>query len=143
MLSNARLVMLQFSFSNPGVIPAAVKKLENEAPEEWFARKARYGTSAYLIEPVENVSLSKLLAGVEQAGYQLTDAFYRPRLDQKERTYHTARFVFCRPEHANPCPELAEKRELIRSELGKMCEQAAWRVRAYLNPFFQKGEEVA
>ena len=142
MLSNAKLLNLQFSFSNPDAIPGGIKRVEGETPEERFTRKARYNGGTCLVEPVENVSLLQVLTDLDQAGFILVDAFYKQRLDGNGRPYHMVRFTFCRHGHAKPSQEFLEQREVARAGLKKICAQSAWRVRAYSNPFFENEVEV-
>ena len=139
-----RLVGLQFSFSNINVVPELLKELELESLEERNERKGRKSSGEMVITPTENSSLMEFLSDLEVAGYELVDAFYQPRVHPKNPRiiYHMARFLFARREHADPSEEFKGVRNAISAELLKICEQAMWRVRAYLNPFFTADEEV-
>ena len=140
--STARRVTLQFSFANPDVIPKGIKRREHETPEERTTRKSREG-GAQGIEPVENVCLVELLSNLGHAGYEMVDAFYKPRIHGKTGgTYHAVRFLFVRGEYAEPSAEFKRKRRVLERELRTICEQALWRVRGFLNPCYKDGEEI-
>jgi hypothetical protein len=136
---------MQFSFSNINVVPTSVKKLELEMLEERNERKTYKGNGEVIIKPIENVSLVEFLDNLE-VGYELVDAFYQPRIDPKDprgnRIYHMVRFLFARRKYVKLSDEFKEVRSTIYAELRKICEQAMWRVRAFLNPFFMDDEEV-
>lgn len=142
---NFRLVTLQFSFSNPGVIPVMVKHQNRETFEERCERKHRSG-GFVLIEPTEKCDLVKFLKELDEVGYILVDAFYKERIDSKDfcwtRTYHMVRFVFARRETASLSEEFKKKQCSLLSELRHICESAMWRVRAFSNPFYKNGEEI-
>jgi hypothetical protein len=142
---SVRLVSMQFSFSNINVVPTSVKKLELEMLEERNERKTYKGNGEVIIKPIENVSLVEFLDNLE-VGYELVDAFYQPRIDPKDprgnRIYHMVRFLFARRKYVELSDEFKEVRSTIHAELRKICEQAMWRVRAFLNPFFMDDEEV-
>ncbi|MBZ9572848.1 hypothetical protein KJA17_01495 [Patescibacteria group bacterium] len=142
--SSVRLVVVQFRFSNPGVIPASVKHLGREILEE---RGKKYKSNGRLvIEPTENCSLVEFLGELKAAGYQMVDAFHRERIDPKDprgqRRYHMVRFVFARSEYMDLSDEFKAVRHVISKELREICVQAMWRVRVFLNPFYKDGEEI-
>lgn len=144
--ASVRLVTLQFSFSNPEAIPAGVKQRAQETVQERVERKSR--TSGMMVmEPTKDVSLTEFLGELEAAGYEMVDAFCKERLDAKDprgrRTYHMVRFIFARHEFVNISEEFRKIRESIRAEIQEMCQAAFWRVRMFLNPFYQNGEETA
>lgn len=140
-----RLVILQFSFSNPDVIPATVKRQHRETPEERAVRKS-HPSGVMVIEPTKKCSLVEFLGELEAAGYEMVDAFYKERIDAKDprgkRTYHTVRFLFARREFVELSDEFKKVRDVIRAELQSICESAIWRVRSFSNPFYKNGEEV-
>jgi hypothetical protein len=144
--SSVRLVALQFSFSNPDAIPASVKRLDRETPEERNERK-NHSSGTLVIEPTENCSLVNFLDELKSAGYEMVDAFYKERINPKDprgrRTYHMVRFLFARREFVDLSEEFKAVRDVISKELRSICEVAMWRIRAFLNPFYNKdGEEV-
>lgn len=143
-LRHVRLVAIQFSFSNREIVPVAVRQRNRETPLEHIARKLRV-TGERVIEPTENVDLSNFLGELEEAGFELVGAFYqeRPAGDQLDRTYYMARFLFARREFATPSAEFVLARDTIRTALQEMLRTAFWRVRSFLNPFYQEGKEVA
>src|SRR3972149_9877630 len=143
-LQNVRMIVVQFSFSNPEVIPSGIKRRNRETAFEHVARKLQ-ATGERVIEPTKNVFLGHLVGDFEGNGFELVDAFYqaRPDHDDLKGTYHTVRFLFARHEFATPSAEFRMVRDAIRAELREMLRTAFWRVRAFLNPFYQNGEEIA
>ena len=143
--STVRLVALQFSFSNPDVIPATVKRQDRETPEERVVRKS-HSSGVMVIEPTEKCSLVEFLGELEAAGYEMVDGFYKERIDAKDprnkRTYHMVRFLFARHEFVELSDEFKKVRDVIRTELQSICESAMWRVRSFSNPFYKNGEEI-
>ena len=139
--NSARLISLKFSFSNSGIVPSSVRCLESETPEEQDERKKR-ASGILAIRPIQNVSLLKYLDDLEEAGYEMIDAFYQLRLDKDSRTFHMVHFIFCQHEHAEISDEFRTRRDTIRADLRGICTQAAWRARAFINPFYSKGEKV-
>ena len=142
----ARLVLLQFSFSNPAIIPDIVRRREAETKTGTLERKEKQKISSGIlaIPPTENVSLLQLVGGLESAGYVLVDGLYqaRPNLNKPDQMYHMVRFIFARREHAEPSDEFMSVRPLVRSALQDICTQAFWRIRAFSNPFYKDGVEV-
>ena len=141
---SVRLIALQFSFSNPDVIPQGIKRAEKETFKERNDRKSR-SSGVMVIEPTENCSLVEFLGELETAGYEMVDAFHKERIDQKSRgkRYHMVRFLFARCEFVNLSKEFAEVRDNIYGELLEMCRMAMWRVRIFSNPFYENGREEA
>jgi len=144
-LDSVRLVALQFSFSNPKGIPASVRRLDRETPEERNERK-NHSSGTMVIEPTENCSLIDFLDELKGAGYEMVDALYKKRIDPKDsrgrRTYHMVRFLFARREFVDLSEEFKAVRDIISRELRSICEVVMWRVRVFLNPFYENGEEV-
>jgi len=141
--SAVRLVCLQFSFSSGKLVPDIIKGLPRETLEERVKRKKR-NSGRLVIEPVAKVHLIQFLSELEEAGYQLVDAFCKERIDGKRRgqTYNMVRFVFARNEFATPSEAFRERRAAIRQELVTFCQSAMWRVRVFDNPMYLDGEEV-
>jgi len=142
-LQNVRMIVVQFSFSNPEVIPSGIKRRGRESVFEHVARKLQ-ATGERVIEPTENVFLGHLVGDLEGNGFELVDAFYqcRPKGENLDRTYYMVRFLFARREFAMPSAEFMQVRDAIRAELQEMLRIAFWRVRAFLNPFYLDGVEV-
>lgn len=140
--NSVRLIIMKFSFSNPGIVPPSVKRLEKETLKERDERKRR-SDGMLAISPIQNVGLAEFLNDLERAGYEIIDASYQPRLDNNKRTFHVVRFVFCQKEHVKISDEFRTRRDTISADLFKICLQAAWRVRAFINPFYgSDGEKV-
>lgn len=142
---SVRLVAIQFSFSNPDVIPSSVKRLNRETQEERVERK-NHSSGVVVIEPTEKCSSVEFLGELEAAGYEMVDAFYKERIDPKDprgkRTYHMVRFLFARHKFVELSDEFKKVRDVIRAELRSICESAMWRVRSFSNPFYKNGEEI-
>jgi len=135
-----RLISLKFSFSNPGIVPSSVRRLESETPEKRDERKRR-NDGILAIEPIQNVGLSEFLEDLESAGHEMIDAYYQPRLGKDNRTFHMVLFVFCQREHVKISDEFRMRRDTIIDELRKVCAQATCRVRAFVNPFYGSDNE--
>lgn len=138
-------IAIQFSFSNPDVIPATVRRLNRETKEERVVRKS-YSSGVMVIEPTEKCSLVEFLGELETAGYEMVDAFYKQRIDANDprgkRSYHMVRFLFARRGFVELFDEFRKVRDVIRAELQSICESAIWRVRLFSNPFYKNGEEI-
>jgi hypothetical protein len=143
--ASARIVTLQFSFTNPDAIPASIRKRTVESAQEAVERKV-YVTGSMIIEPTEDVTLFCFPGELEAAGYEMVDALYKQRLDPKDsrgkRMYHMVRFMFARKEHVMICDEFRAVRDEIRGDLAKIATESLWRVRGYSNPFYGKEGEV-
>ncbi len=133
---HVRLVQMQFSFSNPKIIPTSVRRFNSETDDERSTRKSRI-PGIQFIPPTINTSILGFATQLEACRYELVDSFYKPRLEERSRqTYHMIRFVFAREEDASISDTFYDIRNVIRSDLWKMCHDSLWRVRAYDNPFY-------
>jgi hypothetical protein len=143
-LDQARLVMLQFSFSNPGIIPDAIRKREPESKNESTARKARQG-GILAIEQHENTNIAEFVKQLSDSGYVLVDGFYQARQDVKnpKQMYHVVRFTFAKDTYAEVTDEFKEIQPKLIADLRIITTNAFWRARAFSNPFYKDGEEVA
>ena len=144
--SDVRMVLMQFSFSNPNAVPDVIRRVE---PENWTGgvQRRMRSTGVMVMEPTPSCSMLEFPAELEDQGYELVDALVQKRPDQKDRTgkavYHAVRFTFVRREFASELSEAFQNvRGIIREELLEMCCDALWRVRAFDNPFFRDDEEV-
>lgn len=140
-----RLVIVQFSASKDTFVPEGLKGVNHETPQEAEGRAMRKAapSGVQVVEPVENTGIADLLNGLEEAGYEMVDAFHQPRLNRNNgRTYHMVRFTFARHEDATPSEEFVALRDQYREAMREVITSAAWRVQAYLNPFFSNGEVV-
>ena len=148
--STVRLVMLQFSFSNIDAVPQVLFLRSPETDKESSDRQERkaQGTGEQIIAPTEKCCLLSFIENLETVGYELVDATYQARQrygggSNTDKNYHAVRFTFARHEFATPSEDFLKVRDRILVELGTMCCDAFWRVRAYSNSFFLNGEEVA
>ncbi|NCF75189.1 MAG: hypothetical protein GWO87_01735 [Xanthomonadaceae bacterium] len=135
------LLTLQFNFSNCKVTPKIIKKINSEKQEERVARK-KIASGVQVIIPTPNTSLLLFPKQLREAGYELVDAISQERINANANNskYHMVRFVFSRHECAEPSEEFLKYSDIVHSELDKICRQALWRVRGYLNPFYKKGK---
>lgn len=141
---SVRLVSLQFSFNNPTVVPTCVKRLPFETLPEAINRKTVPIPGQALIQPTEDISLAAITQMLESNGYELVDAFYKPRIDPRnpKKMYHMVRFVFAHRDHVVLSPEFKLIRDRIRLAIDEICTQAMWRTRSFLNPFYKDGAEI-
>lgn len=147
---HVRMVILQFNSAKKGFIPEALfswlVNLGQETPEKRSTRKGYRVAGTMVIEPTASCSLRKLPVELEATGYELVDVLYEERLDGKDpegkRTYHMIRFVFVRREFAEVSDEFVRVKATARDALRHICETAFWRVRSFLNPFYQDGEAI-
>lgn len=133
-----RLVMLQFSFSNVRALPAGLFEKEQETLDELTARRSGV-KGVQFIEPIQDVSLFQFLLDLVKAGYVLVDAFFQMRSSARGQQYPVVRFIFAAKESARRDGEFARHKQNAENALLQMCQEAMWRVRAFLNPFFKDG----
>ena len=143
-----RLVFFQFSFSNPKLVPASVRRLEQETREQSKERAARKTNKdngvREIIPPTTNVTLFTTFDFDDMGaqGYELVDAFYQPRVRSDGTVYHAVRYTFCRQSFVNDLNgEFLQARPWILAELQELC-LALWRVRASLCPFFENDTPI-
>ncbi len=138
-----RLITVQFSFSNRGIIPTLLKLLERETKAQSAIRKTR-ASGILQIEPTEKVSITEFPEDLLRNGYVMTDAFYQLRQFQA-KTYHTVRFTFVRHDYY-VVPEIPETFVALlghtNAEFQKICDLAFWRVRAFKTPFFENDTPI-
>ena len=138
-----RLILMQFSFSNPKVVPKGIKNLGRETLEDWLKRK-KYSGGTMIIGPTENCFID--LEKIDEVDYKMVDAFYQERINNKPYNniyyYHMLRFTFARHEVVDISEEFKRVRDNMRAALMEMCRVAMWRVRIFSNPFYQNGKEV-
>ena len=141
---SVRLVIVQFSFSNPDVIPPSVRRRSPETHEERGERKDR-ADGDMILEPTAGASLAEFPRDLETAGYKLVDAFCKERINDNPhlKKYYMVRFVFARREYAEISQGFWKVRDAIRAELQSICGSSLWRVRAFDNPFYKDGAEVS
>ena len=141
-----RMIALQFSFSNPDVIPPSVKHIEQETQDELLDRKS-VTTGSMIIAPVGKCSLVEFIRELNVSGYEMVDAFYKKRIDAKnandKKKYHMVRFLFAYRDFVKLSDEFKEAQDTIGTELQRLCEDAIWRVRSFLNPFYKDGKMIS
>ena len=137
------LVALQFNFSNYKIVPKIIKKISDEKQKEKIERK-KIASGVQVIIPTPNTSLLLFPRQLREAGYELVDAISQERINgnANNNKYHMVRFIFSRHECAEPSEKFLKYSDIVHSELDKICRQALWRVRDYLNPFYKKGKKI-
>lgn len=119
------LIILQFSFSNYDAIPAAVERLDREAPEVRMQRN-HYSDGVMVIKLTEKHYLAEFFGELEAAGCEMVDAFYGERIDAKDpgnrRTYHMVRLLFARRRSAELSEGFRKGRDIIRAEIRSICD---------------------
>jgi len=149
--NHVRMVALQFNASKSAFIPTALRhwliNAGRETPEKRVIRKSPPVAGVKVIEETERCLLRDLPKEIEAAGYELVDVLYEERIDVKDptgrRTYHMVRFLFARHEFAEVSEDFKTVRNTAHDALRHICESAFWRVRAFVNPFYKDGEDVA
>lgn len=139
-----RLVSLQFMLNNTKVIPKGIPSRGMETTENLEKRTSHASIGSLIIQNVEKIDVSALMLQLVSSGYQLVDAFQQERTHEKGgRTYNIVRFTFSVKEHATPSEEFLKIKPAMMNALYEMVTSSFWKVRAYRNPFFEKGIEVA
>lgn len=141
-MAKPRMILLKFVFTNSDAVPANVKKRGRVSVIE-LQKRENYPTHEMAIQETENCSLEEFC--ILEAGYTLVDAFYRERSDRYslKKIYHEVSFWFVKNEFARTFYEFEVQHDILFSELNILCQDAFWRIRAYVNPFFEKGAEVS
>ncbi len=140
---SVRLVILQFNFNNLAAIPASLTDREQETATESRVRKT-HANGVQVIAPLEKVSIASAPYDLKAADYELVDTFYQQRVDRQrpDTYYHTVRFTFAEHTHATPSDKFRKAHDDIRAGLVKICGDALWRVRVFLNPYFKNDHPV-
>jgi hypothetical protein len=157
--SNVKTLLLQFSFSNIDNVPTSLWDVKSESKEESVERNkrnksagGRTGTrSIELIKepyPTE-VILAGLPEDLAEGGWVMVEALYQPRrnIHSPGQIYHAVRFLFV-PKRFHEKDdqqqiEFKRFRPVAYAELVGMVNLALWRVRAFKNPSYANGAEIA
>ncbi len=135
---SARIVALQFRFSNPNALPKYVKQLPEETRESQINRKSN-PTGAVVVESAANTSLAQLLLDLEYFGYEMINAvsFLRSELRDPagKSKYSIVRYSFVPREHVRISDEFRTLRVEAIGDLRGICEGALWAAEVYSNPF--------
>lgn len=131
----AQLVILQFSFSKLSLIPNCIPMRAPESKEKTTERKNAV-RGEQIIPETAGVKVLGFLQSLIPYGYQLSDAFALTR-EKNGQEYGVVRFVFAGPGHHMASAEFAKNRPAYLEELRKLLDEACWRVRAFINPFFR------
>jgi hypothetical protein len=145
---SVKLIMFQFSFSNKDLVPLFVRWETPETAQERKARAARKADPQNGVEEVipatMNASLWELFfsGDLATAGYELVDAFYKPRQKPDRSVYRMVRFTFCRFVRVTD-EKFKNTLPLTMDVFRQFCRAAMWRVRASINPFYEDGKLIA
>ena len=137
---SVRMLLMQFSFSNPEIVPACLLKRTAETVPEYIDRKTAPITGQQFIIKTWRTDIFQLSAyGLGLAKYVLVGGFSQecPHKDSRQGTYFSVRFLFAREEFARESSEFEKVRDDVCFALDQICIEAYWRVRAYRNPFFE------
>lgn len=142
-----RLVVVQFSFSNPDMIPDSVRYLGSETPKQYEKRMSHQsGVQEMDSGEKKRCSLAEFCDDLESSGYTLADGRCKECIDpndrRHQRTYFAVRFLFVRQDLFAASEKFEEVRDSVSSDLRFICESSIWRTRVYRNPFCN-GEEAS
>lgn len=130
-------IYLQFSFTNPRLVPSQMKPLPLETQENREWRKAGL-TGRQVIAPTANCEVDDLLDQLKDAGYELVDACWQQRLGVSPTGrdhYYMIHFEFRKRDQAGQYEATDDLyRAFAAWYLKKLVHNAYWRVRAYVNP---------
>ena len=131
-----RQIGIQFSFNNEDVVPHSV--LVHERPVCVVSEKRAPGIIVFPEQ--EQCSLKEILQDISK-DYVLTDVVYeeRPKGGTREATYHMVRFIFSEKGGAK---RVADHDGLVNA-LIELVNDAFWKTRAFSNPWYIDGAEVA
>lgn len=135
-----RLVTLQFSATNPSFVPERLPRKGKETVEQFVVRKSAI-KGHQILEPVERVSGLYFSQDLEGEGYQPVDAFART-MEKDGRPFTVARFVSVAEQYVDSSEEFLKIKPICKDAQVQIVTQALWRIRAFLNPFFENGEVV-
>ena len=139
------LVTLQFNCRDEKIIPRSIKRIEREGLESSDQRKNRH-SGQILIQTAEPISLEALVSDLAGQDYLLVGALGQQRRDQRDptRMYYMSRFSFAQPDATKRgFDDFVQVRPQIIADLQRIIDQAIWQMRAYDNPYFREGVEVA
>ena len=152
-IHKARVLRLQFSFSNQEHVPVSIKDLRRESLERTVERAERRKNTAsgseQLWDPDKHntvdSSLIKLPVGLMDANLLLVEALYQERnsTTHEGMSYHTVVFFWSPEQFATRRePFFSRFSPIAFAELQGICDLAMWRVRAFRNPFFEDGKPI-
>jgi len=137
-----RMVLVQFRVNNPKMLPKTIRKDEKPAGTTEVVARAGQVKGEECLQPTESVGCAEFLADLASAGYVMVDAFSKVRQDRGGREYGIVRFTFVAEDRVDTVPEWDKARPAAEQTFRDMAEGAAWRTRAFLNPFFADGNIV-
>lgn len=139
---SVRLIVLQFNFSNPNVIPRSIKISDQEQSQKEAAQKP--ATGKLLFETPEKISLERAITGLLETGYEMTDAFCKVKTNGRGKpNSYSAFFIFAKRENARITEKFWETRKQHYLELFRLCREALWQIKVFYNPLFENGKETA
>src|SRR6056297_3452960 len=135
---------MQFYFPNKHCMPT--NSLRRKEPEKLTKTKKRSKRntgceimSSQMAGSWYYVSVSQLVKDLWKWGYKLVDGFYQERPSKRSGHYYIVRFTFARHEIAK---EYYPTDSLVAKALKQIMNYSCWRLKLYLNPYYDNGEEV-
>ena len=140
-----RIITLRIATKNADFVPECLEQKQahdasfSTLPSAYLKGKAQ---GEQILAPVEKVGCDPFLADIADAGYVMVNAFSQIQEGKFNQTY-VLRFDFMDSEHACPS-EMFQSKIRPEAELALLAllEQNMWRVKAYLNPYFEAGDVV-
>ncbi len=137
-----RMVLVQFRVNNPKMLPETIRTDDKPTGTAEVVSRAGQVKGEECLQSTESVGHGKFPDDLASNGYTLVDAFTKVRQDRGGREYGIVRFTFVAEGHVDTVPEWDKARPAAEQALRDMVEGAAWRTRAFLNPFFADGNIV-
>ena len=148
-LRDLRMVMLQFSFSNPDHVPSFIFDRRKETADESNTRqehKALSNTDGLIPKPYPtSVMLEGLPMSLLEANWVMVDGFFQRRINPKnpDASYNTVRFSFVQESNVDKTAEqkLFQRHfmPVVFCELQEIVQLALWRLRMYNNQHYSNG----
>ena len=136
-----RLISLRFAFSNSKIIPECVReKISTRLPSSFLQEQPNVQGVMFL-DPVEKVGCLPFLRDLKGRDYILVDSFYEAKKRTHGKEYFLVRFDFASLDYAYTDDRFdREQRPKLEKALYNLFRESMWRVRAFLNPFYEEGQ---
>ncbi|PJA89673.1 MAG: hypothetical protein CO137_03055 [Candidatus Magasanikbacteria bacterium CG_4_9_14_3_um_filter_32_9] len=114
----------------PKKIPRGIRKIyTTKTNGREFIKPGKIGCA--------NIDAQPILEGLGMSGYKLIGACWEERKDLGGKLYYLIKFTFVLPNH-----EGVEENSTLKREVEKMIVSALWRVRAFINPFYEENQII-
>jgi hypothetical protein len=142
----AQVITLQFTGTNPEIVPSFAHRLPDERRDDLYSRLDRSGNGTRVVEPVENCSPEGLLDDIASAGYELYDVEHQVRINREnvKKPYHMVRYTFILSEARRYFAPVFKQWQLdkFRPHMEMLCQDSLWRIFAHSNPLFVSDREI-